>query len=324
MRRRSPGSRFYRGPSFCGCGGPRPARSERGRPRLDGSPRPVLGARLRRNQASPRVHVVDHPHLPSVRRGGRPLRRVPPRDGTGSQAAREEGPPDARRPRLFRICGLSSLLEPRGGGPERHRGDGGPHHRLGARIHRDSCGAAFEGASRSASIRRDRGRIRRARGDDLVHASRERVPVSRLGRRDRRPPSRGVLGAVRRPREVLPPAVPSVHLRRLDPPARHGASCPPPDLDRSRFLVGLRTMGLSGWMPVLYLGILPTFIGYGIWFRALARLRTASAGAYIYVSTLVAVVGGIAILGEPVTLAMIGGGGMVIAGVVLAQQLKKP
>ena len=57
--------------------------------------------------------------------------------------------------------------------------------------------------------------------------------------------------------------------------------------------------------------------------RALARLRTASAGAYIYVSTLVAVVGGIAILGEPVTLAMVGGGGMVIAGVVLAQQLKK-
>src|SRR2546422_2975397 len=89
------------------------------------------------------------------------------------------------------------------------------------------------------------------------------------------------------------------------------------------FLVDLRTMGLSGWMPVLYLGILPTFIGYGIWFSALARLRTASAGAYIYVSTLVAVVGGIAILGEPVTLAMIGGGGMVIAGVVLAQQLKK-
>src|SRR5207245_8424000 len=63
----------------------------------------------------------------------------------------------------------------------------------------------------------------------------ELFPVSRLGRRDRRPPSGGVLCAVRRPREVLPPAVPSVHLRRLDPPARHGASCPPPDRDQSRF-----------------------------------------------------------------------------------------
>src|SRR3989442_3370814 len=52
-------------------------------------------------------------------------------------------------------------------------------------------------------------------------ASRERVPVSRFGRRDRRPPSRGVLGALRRPREGLPPAIPSVHLRRLDPPPRH-------------------------------------------------------------------------------------------------------
>lgn len=89
------------------------------------------------------------------------------------------------------------------------------------------------------------------------------------------------------------------------------------------FLADLTTMGLGGWMPVLYLGIFPTFVGYGIWFRALARLPTASAGAYIYVSTLVAVIGGIAILGESVTLATVGGGGMVIAGVVLAQQFGK-
>lgn len=87
------------------------------------------------------------------------------------------------------------------------------------------------------------------------------------------------------------------------------------------FLSDLETMGLAGWIPVLYLGIFPTFVGYGIWFRALARIPAASAGAYIYASTLVAVVGGIAILGESLTPAAIAGGGMVIAGVVLAQQL---
>ena len=83
----------------------------------------------------------------------------------------------------------------------------------------------------------------------------------------------------------------------------------------------LAGMGLDGWLPVLYLGIFPTFVGYGIWFRALARLPAASAGAYIYASTLVAVIGGIAILNESLTLATLAGGAMVIAGVAAAQHL---
>ena len=84
----------------------------------------------------------------------------------------------------------------------------------------------------------------------------------------------------------------------------------------------LQTMGLAGWIPVLYLGMFPTFVGYGIWFRALERIPAASAGAYIYASTLVAVIGGIVILGESLTGGAIAGGAMVIAGVVLAQQLR--
>ncbi len=94
-------------------------------------------------------------------------------------------------------------------------------------------------------------------------------------------------------------------------------------LTGTAFVLDLATVGLDGWMPVLYLGIFPTFVAYGIWFRALARLPAASAGAYIYVSTLVAVVGGIEILGETLSLAAIAGGGMVIAGVALAQHLGK-
>src|SRR3989454_676464 len=39
----------------------------------------------------------------------------------------------------------------------------------------------------------------------------------------------------------------------------------------------LQTMGLAGWAPVLYLGIFPTFVGYGIWFRALERIPAADA-----------------------------------------------
>jgi len=85
----------------------------------------------------------------------------------------------------------------------------------------------------------------------------------------------------------------------------------------------LVTMGFEGWTPVLYLGIFPTFVGYGIWFRVISRLRAASAGAYLYASTLVAVVGGILILGESLTIAAILGGGLVIAGVAIAQQIAR-
>ncbi len=91
---------------------------------------------------------------------------------------------------------------------------------------------------------------------------------------------------------------------------------------RRSVFTDIQSMGLAGWIPVLYLGIFPTFVGYGIWFRALERIPAASAGAYIYASTLVAVIGGIVILGESLTVGAIAGGAMVIAGVVLAQQLR--
>jgi len=86
------------------------------------------------------------------------------------------------------------------------------------------------------------------------------------------------------------------------------------------FLADLATMGGAGAAPVLYLGIFPTFLAYGIWFRGLERMPAAAAGAYVYLSTLVAILGGIAILGETITGAGILGGAMVIAGVVLAQR----
>ncbi|MGI0149629.1 MAG: DMT family transporter [Thermoplasmata archaeon] len=87
----------------------------------------------------------------------------------------------------------------------------------------------------------------------------------------------------------------------------------------SDFAADLLSMSVDGWLPVLFLGLFPTFLGYTIWFRALARLPAASAAAYIYASTLVAVFGGIVLLGESLTLAAIAGGAMVIAGVIAAQ-----
>ena len=89
------------------------------------------------------------------------------------------------------------------------------------------------------------------------------------------------------------------------------------------FVHDLATLSWAGLLPVLFLSICPTFIGYSLWFRAVERMPAAAAGAWLYVSTLIAVTGGILLLGEPVTEAMLLGGAMVIGGVVVAQHLSR-
>ncbi len=89
------------------------------------------------------------------------------------------------------------------------------------------------------------------------------------------------------------------------------------------FVADLGSMGWAGLLPVLFLSVCPTFVGYSLWFRAVERMPASAAGAYLYLSTLIAVVGGILLLGEALTEAMIVGGAMVIGGVVIAQQLGK-
>lgn len=89
------------------------------------------------------------------------------------------------------------------------------------------------------------------------------------------------------------------------------------------FVHDLLTMGWTGLLPVLFLSTCPTFVGYSLWFRAVERMPASQAGAYLYISTLIAVVGGVVLLSEPVTEAMIIGGAMVIGGVAVAQQLGK-
>jgi drug/metabolite transporter (DMT)-like permease len=89
----------------------------------------------------------------------------------------------------------------------------------------------------------------------------------------------------------------------------------------STFVRDLANLTWNGLFPVLFLAVCPTFIAYGIWFRALERMPAAAAGAYLYLSTLTAVLGGFILLGETITGAAIVGGAMVIGGVVVAQQL---
>jgi len=82
----------------------------------------------------------------------------------------------------------------------------------------------------------------------------------------------------------------------------------------------LTAMGVSGFLPVIFLAAFPTFIAYSLWFRGLRRMDASALGAYVYLSTLVAVVAGIILLGESISPPAVAGGAMVIAGVYLAQR----
>ncbi len=89
------------------------------------------------------------------------------------------------------------------------------------------------------------------------------------------------------------------------------------------FVADVARMRWAGLLPVVFLSVCPTFIGYSLWFRALERMPAAAAGAWLYVSTLIAIVGGILLLGEGLTESMLVGGAMVIGGVAVAQQFSR-
>lgn len=76
----------------------------------------------------------------------------------------------------------------------------------------------------------------------------------------------------------------------------------------------------AGWFAVLFLGVFPTFVGYGLWYQILETMEVSAAGAYLYLTTLVAVVSGILLLQESLTAPLLVGGLMVMFGVYAAQR----
>ena len=74
-----------------------------------------------------------------------------------------------------------------------------------------------------------------------------------------------------------------------------------------------------GWGALLFLAALPGVVAYVLWFRILDRIPASRAAPYIYLSTLVALIGGLP-LGEPITETIGLGAAMVIGGVYLAQR----
>jgi drug/metabolite transporter (DMT)-like permease len=77
----------------------------------------------------------------------------------------------------------------------------------------------------------------------------------------------------------------------------------------------IQLLTLNGWLGVGFLGIFCTGLAYIFWYDALQFLPASQAGAFLYLEPLVTVVVAAVILGEPLLLASLSGGFIILLGV---------
>lgn len=75
-----------------------------------------------------------------------------------------------------------------------------------------------------------------------------------------------------------------------------------------------------GWTAILFLAVASSGLGYLFWYGALARIETSRVAAFLYLEPLVTLAAAALLLGEPVPLATIGGGLLLLGGVVMVQR----
>jgi len=79
----------------------------------------------------------------------------------------------------------------------------------------------------------------------------------------------------------------------------------------------IMTASWKVWAVILYLGIIMTAVGYGIWYSLLGRLPVNQVGPFLLLLPVVAVVGSVTLLGETLTWWLVGGGVAILSGVGL-------
>ncbi len=79
------------------------------------------------------------------------------------------------------------------------------------------------------------------------------------------------------------------------------------------------TTSAQTWAELVYLAAFNSLLGAVLWNYGTRHLPGAVAGAFLYLLPVIAVVAGYLILGEPVTVSLVIGGIIMLAGVVVAQ-----
>ncbi len=79
----------------------------------------------------------------------------------------------------------------------------------------------------------------------------------------------------------------------------------------------IRSAGWVVWAAVLYLGLIMTAIGYGLWNTLIRRNPVSLVAPFLLMLPVFAVIGGIVFLGETLSTQVLWGGAIVIGGVAL-------
>lgn len=78
------------------------------------------------------------------------------------------------------------------------------------------------------------------------------------------------------------------------------------------------SLSLSGWLGVLFLGLLSTVFGYLMFYTMVSKGAVTRLSIQLYLIPVVSIIGGVFLLAEPVTAAVILGGGMMLVAVGIA------
>jgi len=86
----------------------------------------------------------------------------------------------------------------------------------------------------------------------------------------------------------------------------------------------IRAADMTAWGVILYLGLIMTALGYGIWYHLLGKYQVNQVMPIILLLPVMSVIGSVLILGEQPTLAILAGGLIVIAGVAFVVFERRP
>jgi O-acetylserine/cysteine efflux transporter len=87
-------------------------------------------------------------------------------------------------------------------------------------------------------------------------------------------------------------------------------------------ITALKTAGSWEWFAVLAFGIVGFFCGYSIWYGLLRRHRVEDVTPFLLLMPVIGVAVAVGVLGEPITIANLSGGALIIFGVALAMDLR--
>jgi drug/metabolite transporter (DMT)-like permease len=82
----------------------------------------------------------------------------------------------------------------------------------------------------------------------------------------------------------------------------------------------LSRLTLTGWLGIAFLGVFCSGLAYIFWYDALQNIPASQAGVFLYLEPLVTVVVAALILSEPLILAALLGGAIILLGVWLVNR----